>query len=911
MDFPLATSPTVSQEHKNPTTYAMNSEKLKKSTDLAFVRRQRQFQAPLLSTYTIEKDSPRISKWHTSDALTASLISSDESRPPLLLAVMAFPNGIFRVVIDDFLPLKHTRHIVKDVLVPGAVSLPLQDRMLHVQHNVVELVVDQHAAKVKLTSEPFGLHLVTADDQQTLISFNQQSRLCVDDFTDAQGGALSHTEKFLTFTDSKPRGPESIGVDISFPSASHLHGIPERSSPFDLPNTLHSDGHIQSEPYRMYNLDIPYYEHNSPVGLYGAVPLLIARDQSNVTGVFWHNTSETYVDVIQTPPDQQSGKCSHWYSESGLLDTFLLPGPTPVHIFKQYLSLTGAPVMQQRFVLGYHQCRYSYVDESDVRFVDAGFDEHQIPYDVMWLDIDHTDGRRYFTWDNTLFPNPTVLRDDLNVKGRKMVTIVDPHVKLDDQYDLHKQATAVGNAYMRNADGTTFVGDCWPGKSSYLDFSSRAARQVWSAQFDPKSYTYFSPNTHIWNDMNEPAVFDGPERTFQKDMLHQDDVEHRHVHNIYGHDMISATHSAMQSAQGGDTRPFILTRSFFAGSQRYAAVWTGDNTADWDHLECSVRMVLVLQLCGIVMSGADVGGFSGNPDGELTTRWYQAAAFQPFFRGHSGSDTMRREPWLFGKPYTSFIAQAIRTRYEYIPYWYTLMAACAIGEGVGFEGVDIAPPMRPMWWDFPDMGGRQNETQWMVGDALMIAPVLKAGTESHIVHLPEYEVWYDLMDPKAPGRKIQSQGVMEVETDLGRMIVLQRGGTVIPKYVPGAKNTQCGAGEEGLTIVIAPDTNGNAKGKIYIDDGESFGYERGYFMLSEVRYERKIVTARKVDGTANGFGPSDGAMIGKVVLLGNGNVKSVVVNGNAVDFEYFEDGDTVTIDNLQLSIDGGWVMKIE
>ena len=401
-------------------------------------------------------------------------------------------------------------------------------------------------------------------------------------------------------------------------------------------------------------------------------------------------------------------KTSHWMSESGVLEAFLLPGPTPQAVFSQYAHLTGSAALPRYFAIGYHQCRWNYKSEEDVKAVDSGFDEFDIPYDVLWLDIEHTDGKkstttantathspdhstghrlmaspaavalllspssprlcvccallcsgwcdvcwcvlllrfRYFTWDGHNFPHPLDMQASLIAKSRQLVTIVDPHMKRDSNWAVHTNALEKGY-YVRTAQDGVYEGWCWPGSVSYLDFLDPTIRQYWADQFSLERYVGSTSHLFVWNDMNEPSVFNGPEVSMPKDCRHlHSSVEHRDVHNVYGHfNLLSTAQGLLQRDQ---LRPFVLSRSFFAGSQRYAAVWTGDNAAEWSHLAAATPMLLSLNVVGMTFSGADVGGFFKDPDAELLTRWYQAGAWQPFFRGHAHIDTKRREPWLFG-----------------------------------------------------------------------------------------------------------------------------------------------------------------------------------------------------------------------------------------------------------------------
>jgi alpha 1,3-glucosidase len=298
--------------------------------------------------------------------------------------------------------------------------------------------------------------------------------------------------------DSKPKGPASFGVDVKFAGSSHVFGIPEHASNYKLKNTK------DSEPYRLYNLDVFKYELNEPMALYGSIPFAISHKESVTCGAYWNNAAETYVDVYDS--SNPEGKSLHFISESGVLDLFLLPGPGIDHLYHQYGSLTGFPALPQKFAVAYHQCRWNYRDENDVAMVDNGFDEHGIPYDVLWLDIEHTDGKRYFTWDKTNFPTPEKMLSNIQRKGRKMVTIVDPHIKKDDGYNFHKEIEAK-DLLVKNKDGNNFEGWCWPGSSSYPDFLNPEMRKIWAENFKFESYRGSSPILYTWNDMNEVSIY--------------------------------------------------------------------------------------------------------------------------------------------------------------------------------------------------------------------------------------------------------------------------------------------------------------------------------------------------------------------------------------------------------------------
>ncbi|TYZ62954.1 hypothetical protein PybrP1_008092 [[Pythium] brassicae (nom. inval.)] len=656
-------------------------------------------------------------------------------------------------------------------------------------------------------------------------------------------------ETFGGHTDKTKFGPSSVGMDITFHGGEGdaaqqrgLYGIPEHASDFLLKDTLAaadaaSDSErepgttptptVLADPYRLYNLDVFEYELDETMALYGAIPLLVAPNAANTVGAFWHNPSETFVDIAT---DAATGaKTSHWMSESGVLDVFLLLGPSSAHFFAQYTQLTGRAPLPPLFAVAYHQCRWNYKNEADVARVDAGFDEHLIPYDVLWLDIEHTDKKKYFTWDAYAFPTPVAMQERVARTGRKMVTIVDPHIRAksddDPPYDVHAEAAALG-LYIKDADGQRdFRGWCWPGDSSYVDFTSPAARLWWSGRFRYDKYVGSTAHLFTWNDMNEPSVFNGPEVSMPKSARNLEGVEHREWHNLYGTYMQRATMEGQlvrqlpaapsQPEQVGATaamaRPFVLSRAFFAGSQRYGAIWTGDNTADWGHLKYATKMLLSMSVAGLSFVGADVGGFFGNPDTELLTRWYQAAAFQPFFRGHAHHDAKRREPWLFGEPHTSRLRAAVRTRYALLPYIYTLFRECAT------SGL---PVMRPLWLHFAaEPRSFTEEDEFLLGHDLLVKPIVSAGVERTSVYLPGAgAVWYHVFD----GYKRYAGGAehADVPAPIDSTPVFQRGGSVIARK-NRVRRSSALMRNDPYTLVVALDAALAATGRLYLDDEET------------------------------------------------------------------------------------------
>ncbi|KAJ2764160.1 hypothetical protein IWQ56_004595, partial [Coemansia nantahalensis] len=607
------------------------------------------------------------------------------------------------------------------------------------------------AFSVRVAEQPWSLTYLRND--KPVIQLNskgffkfEQLRKCPDGDTPTDG---EWEETFRTWTDSKPRGPESFGLDISFVGFEHVYGIPEHASPLSLkPTRGDKDGYDQ--PYRLYNLDVFEYELDNPMALYGSIPLMLAHSAEATVGVLWLNAAETWVDVTHERSSaisnlfRRSGGAgrepsvsTHWISESGVMDVFLFPGPTVADTYQQYAAIVEQTALPRDFALGYHQSRWNYLDEEDVLTINDKMHEHGIPYDVIWLDIEHTDGKRYFTWDGQKFPDPAGLQGQLGRDGHQLVTIVDPHVKRDTSYRIWSEANERGY-FIKARDGSSaFQGWCWPGDSSWVDCFDSEAAAWFSEQYHMDKYNGSTRNLFIWNDMNEPSVFNGPEITLDKDAQHHGGWEHRNVHNLYGMLYHKASADGLRTRESPNLRPFVLSRAYFAGSQRYGPIWTGDNTADWAHLRASVPMVLSNNIAGMHFSGADVGGFFGNPDETLLTRWYQLGIWYPFFRAHAHIDTKRREPWLLGEPYLTHIRDAVRERYRLLPYWYTLFREA------GLTGMPI---MRPMWIEFPaEKGLFAEDKAFMVGQAIMVVPVTDSDAAQPVdVAFPAQENWYNM-----------------------------------------------------------------------------------------------------------------------------------------------------------------------
>ncbi|KAI4310832.1 hypothetical protein MLD38_035784 [Melastoma candidum] len=808
-------------------------------------------------------------------SLVASLVDRDDSSGnPLSLTLTSYQDGVLRLVVDEdpsFDPPRR-RFRVPDVVLPEFES----SKKLWLQRIAEERIGDDVELSVVvylnedyeavLRRDPFEVFVRERSSKDRVLGLNSHGMFDFEQLRGKKEEGQEWEERFRGNTDSRPHGPQSISFDVSFYGADFVYGIPERAMSLALRPTR-GPGIEFSEPYRLFNLDVFEYLHESPFGLYGSIPFMLSHGKGRGSvGFFWLNAAEMQIDVLGEGWDAYNdGKIvlpsslkridTFWMSEAGIVDAFFFVGPGPKDVVRQYTSVTGLPAMPQFFATAYHQCRWNYRDEQDVAEVDAKFDEHDIPYDVLWLDIEHTDGKKYFTWDKVLFPTPAEMQRKLAAEGRHMVTIVDPHIKRDDRYYIHKEATRNGY-YVKDASGKDYNGWCWPGSSSYLDMVNPEIRSWWGDKFSLQSYSGSTPSLYIWNDMNEPSVFNGPEVSMPRDAIHCGSVEHREVHNAYGYYFHMATSDGLLKRGDGQDRPFVLSRAMFAGSQRYGAVWTGDNTADWDHLRVSVPMLLTLGLTGMSFSGADVGGYFGNPDPKLLVRWYQLGAYYPFFRGHAHQDTKRREPWLFGERNTELMREAIRVRYSLLPYFYTLFREA------NTTGV---PVLRPLWMEFPsDEVAFDKDDSFMVGNSLLVHGVFNEHAKHVSVYLPGKQSWFDLRT----GTPYPGGTTQKLEVSESSIPAFQKAGTIVQRKDRFRRSTAQMVNDP-YTLVIALNSSKEAEGELYVDDGKTFDFLSGGFIHRRFVYKEGTLSSYNVAPTASGNARfNTKCEIERIILLG-------------------------------------------
>lgn len=503
--------------------------------------------------------------------------------------------------------------------------------------------------------------------------------------------------------------------------------------------------------------------------LYLCMPVVLSTHPEGSVLSFTENS--THATVSFPAVDDEQGEVA-WSFAGGVLRQYLAVGAPPA-LLERYSALTGRPALPPRWALGYHQSRWGYKREAHVREVLHGYAAMDVPVSVVHLDIDYMRGYRVFTVDRSRFPDLSGLSRTAGEHGARLVTIIDPAVKVDPHYPLYRQGVDDGR-FCTDPDGGVAVGVVWPGRAAFPDFTDPGTRSWWASQYQ---MLVDAGVGGVWHDMNEPTSISlAGDPTLPLSTRHAFDGrggDHGEGHNVYGLLMNRAGHEGLRQA-APDRRPFIVSRSGWAGTQRYAWNWTGDVESTWAGLRQQVATITGLGLSGVPYSGPDIGGFSGIPDDELYLRWMQMAVLLPFCRTHSVVGAPPREPWRFAEPTRSAIAAWIRLRYRLLPYLYTLAhEAAATG----------APLVRPPWWPAAPVGGRSEDDDdddvFLLGDALLVAPVTEPGAERRDVVLPagRWRSWWSA-DAGRPVRETGARRSMAAPP--GRIPVLVRAGTVLP-----------------------------------------------------------------------------------------------------------------------------------
>jgi alpha-glucosidase len=574
-------------------------------------------------------------------------------------------------------------------------------------------------------------------------------------------------------------------------------GLGERAAPLNL----------RPGAYRFWNRDAggSYGPGEDP--LYLCIPLYVTLGPTGVCLAFYDNPWDGRLDLGERAELHFDGGPARWYLAAGSL----------AGVLERYTALTGRTPLPPRWALGYQQSQWGYRRQSEMRRIAEEFRRRELPLSALYLDADYLRGYRTLTPDLRRYPSLPAWSRELRERGVHLVASVNPGIKKERRFDLYAEAKRLG-LFCRRPDGKPMLGVCWPGWAAWIDFTDPRAREWWGRQYDRLRKLGIEG---FWHDMNEPAVFvaggDPSLPLCTRHALEGRGGDHREAHNLYGLGMNRAAYEGLLAREPG-RRPFILSRSGWAGGQRYAWTWTGDMRTGWDNLRQSLSTVLGLGLSGYPFAGPDIGGFSGEPpSAELFIRWFQLASFLPFFRTHSAWYLPRREPWEFGPEAEVILRKALELRYRLLPYWYTL-AWQASRTG--------SPPVRPLCWSDPGSAElRTADEAFLLGEALLVAPVFEPGATRRTVTLPPGE-WREL---EGDGRHV-GPGRVELAAPLDRIPVLARAGTILPCERASAHGSDPSRGaSRGHALELAvfrPAAAGGGGGVLYSDAGDGFGPHR-------------------------------------------------------------------------------------
>lgn len=508
--------------------------------------------------------------------------------------------------------------------------------------------------------------------------------------------------------------------------------------------------------YTNWNTDHFGYGNNSDP-LYISIPFYIGLHHERCYGIFFDNTHKTVFNF-----GASNNRYSYFSAEDGDLDYYFFHEKNVSEIISSYTSLTGRMEMPPIWALGFQQCRYSYYPDRDVLRLAETFRDKDIPADVIYLDIHYMEKYKVFTFDGENFPNPAGLIKALKEMGFRVVVILDPGIKIEEGYAPYMEGRAK-NLYLKYPDGSDYEGHVWPGWCAFPDFTNPKTREWWAEKM--AFYTDLGVDG-FWTDMNEPASWGQHTPNIVEFDYEGEKVSHRKGRNVYGMQMARSTQQGARNLRE-NLRPFVLTRSGFAGVQRSAAVWTGDNVANDDHMLLGIRLVNSLGLSGVSFAGYDIGGFDGNTPPPLYARWISIAAFAPLFRAHSMINSTASEPWSFGEEVEEIARNYIKLRYKLLPLFYSAFYKSHL------TGLPIAKSLAIDYSFDDNIYQPSYENQYLCCDSLLIMPVVSFQDVTK-GYLPA-GTWYYLYNDK---RYSGSQEIY-VDCPLSYLPVFVKGGAVL------------------------------------------------------------------------------------------------------------------------------------
>jgi alpha-glucosidase len=633
---------------------------------------------------------------------------------------------------------------------------------------------------------------------------------------DRAGNVLSEDARRAQFD-----GP-AFRVYKTMPVDEHYFGLGDKTGPLDRRN----------QAFSLWNTDA-YRFQESTDPIYKAIPFFMSFRAGRAMGVLFDNTWRSSFDFGKTEPGVYS-----LGAVDGPLNYYLVYGPSPRQVLESYAWLTGKPPLPPLWVLGFQQSRYSYIPQSKVLEIARRLRADHIPADAIYLDIDFQDKRFPFTVDCKKFPDFPGMLAQLKAENFHVVTITDLHIADAPQQKYPPYDTGMAaDQFVKNPNGSVYVGDVWPGPSVFPDFTRQQTRAWFGSLYRD---FYQQGVSGFWDDMNEPSIFHTVSGTMPLDVVHRIDepgfakrtASHAEIHNVYGMQNARATYEGLRKLNP-DLRPMVLTRASYAGGQRYGATWTGDNSSTWNHLRLTTPMLENLGLSGFGLSGADVGGFAGTATVELLTKWLEVAAFQPFDRDHTETGTGDQEPWVGGADQEAIRQRYIEERYRLMPYLYQL------ADENSRTGL---PMLRPLFLEFPDAMADRHPidvdpgaaAEFMLGPDLLIAPSpYPEAPNVYTIEFPSHD-WYDYwagvkVTPPAVAVDTSLQVVsppplsIQVQPELATLPVYVRGGSILPMEPLVQSTSEIPDGPLTLRVY----TGSSCSGDLYLDDGKSYAFEHG------------------------------------------------------------------------------------
>jgi len=637
--------------------------------------------------------------------------------------------------------------------------------------------------------------------------------------TDKDGNVINKDEKGFHWEKNQEYGGYIVQMTKVMQNKEAFYGLGDK--PTDL--------NLAGKRFTNWGTD-EYGFHKDTDPIYKSIPIFYGLHNKLAYGIFFDNTFRAYFDFGKERTDAVS-----FWTQGGEMNYYFIAGPQLLDVCEKYTLLTGTPELPPLWSLGYQQCKWSYYPESQVKEICSKMRDYQIPCDAIYLDIDYMDGWRCFTWDKERFPDPKRMVDELKADGFKTMVIIDPGIKIDKNYSVFTEGLEKGY-FCKRVDGHYVEGKVWPGECYFPDFTRPEVREWWADLYEDLISNIGVAG--VWNDMNEPALFEVESKTFPMDVIHDYDghqTSHRKAHNIYGMQMARATAEGVKKHNNGK-RSLIITRSGYSGLQRYSSVWSGDNIASWEHLWIADVQAQRLAISGISFNGSDIGGFIEQPTGELFVRWIQLGIFHPFCRVHSSGDHGDQEPWSFGDEYASLFKKFVELRYQILPYIYTSFY-CYHKNGT--------PMLQPLvFFDQSDNETIDRDHEFICGQHMLVCPVAKEKETNTKVYLPKGQ-WYNYWT------KSYHTGGQEtvVKTDLESLPLFIKEGAIIPLYP-----IQQYVGEKEFDTVMMDVyyKNGEEKSHYYEDDHDGYSYESGNYRLARynlIGSEHHVEIVQEVEGT--------------------------------------------------------------